>query len=99
MATRITIKRNTKISLFQPNFQADSSPLCRDGHGVAKEVVNVVLSPPLLHRVHAECLGVQDSVNNICSALKLIELPFLKKLNLITGKKQYFYSFLSPSCV
>lgn len=61
--------------------------LCWQSHGVSKKVVDIVLFPPVLHCIHAERLGIQDSVKNFCdkavwemhfNGLNLINLLLIK---------------------
>lgn len=61
--------------------------LCWQSHGVSKKVVDIVLLPPVLHCIHAERLGIQDSVKNFCdkavwemhfNGLNLIDLLLIK---------------------
>lgn len=39
--------------------------LCGDSHAVPIEAVNIIMLPPVLHSVHANCFGIQDFVKNI----------------------------------
>lgn len=86
--------------LFGKDIKENSSPLCWESHRISIKVVNVILSSPLLHCIHTERLGIQESIDNICRKMvrrciliDLINFFKLNLINLIKGKPPVFLFF------
>lgn len=96
MTTRVATKTNTKTSLFQPNFQADFLTVASRWSWSSQTGCERRIVAPTAAPRPCRASGRTGLCQQYLQCIEIDIIAFFLKLNLITGKKQYFCSFFFP---